>query len=81
MFCRNLNPQLTHQSGFKAGHSTMTAILDIIKELHTAGAACLSSIIILLDFSAAFETVKQQILLSALSLFTFYLKDHTCKVT
>ena len=80
-----------HQSGFKAGHSTETALLAVSEELHTAKAASLSSVIILLDLSAAFDTVNHQILLrtlqelgvsgSALSLLTSYLKDRTYRVT
>jgi len=80
-----------HQSGFKAGHSTETALLAVSEKLHTAKAASLSSVITLLDLSAAFDTVNHQILLrtlqelgvsgSALSLLTSYLKDRTYRVT
>ena len=80
-----------HQSGLKAGHSTETALLAVSEKLHTAKAASLSSVITLLDLSAAFDTVNHQILLrtlqelgvsgSALSLLTSYLKDRTYRVT
>uniref|UniRef100_A0A8C2XFQ1 Reverse transcriptase domain-containing protein n=1 Tax=Cyclopterus lumpus TaxID=8103 RepID=A0A8C2XFQ1_CYCLU len=80
-----------HQSGFKAGHSTETALLAVSEQLHTARAASLSSVLILLDLSAAFDTVNHQILISslqdlgisgtALSLFSSYLTDRTYRVT
>ncbi|XP_062422208.1 LOW QUALITY PROTEIN: uncharacterized protein LOC134132996 [Pungitius pungitius] len=80
-----------HQSGFKAGHSTETALLAVAEQLHTARAASLSSVLILLDLSAAFNTVNHQILIaalqelgvtgSALSLLSSYLDGRTYRVT
>ncbi|XP_068571416.1 uncharacterized protein, partial [Cebidichthys violaceus] len=68
-----------HQSGFKVGHSTETALLAVTESLH------------LLDLSAAFDTVNHQILLStleeigisgsALSLFASYLTGRSYQVT
>ena len=52
-----------HQSGFRPGHSTETALLTV-KESRQA--ASLSSVLILLDLSAAFDTVNHYILLSSL---------------
>ncbi|KAK3572629.1 hypothetical protein QTP86_001136 [Hemibagrus guttatus] len=57
----NYRPNNLHdpnQSGFKAAHST--------EKLHAARSAKLSSVLILLDLSAAFDTVNHKTLLSTL---------------
>ncbi|KAJ8364809.1 hypothetical protein SKAU_G00136400 [Synaphobranchus kaupii] len=79
-----LNP---HQSGFRTGHSTETALLAVTEALVTARASSLSSVLILLDLSAVFDTVNHKLLISilaemgisgtALSWFTSYLIDPT----
>ncbi|KAK3511618.1 hypothetical protein QTP70_012969 [Hemibagrus guttatus] len=55
-----------NQSGFKAAHSIETALLAVTEKLHAARSAKLSSVLILLDLSAAFYTVKHKTLLSTL---------------
>ncbi|KAK3507805.1 hypothetical protein QTP70_000877 [Hemibagrus guttatus] len=54
------------KSGFKAAHSTETALLAVTEKLHAARSAKLSSVLILLDLSAAFDTVNHKTLLSSL---------------
>ncbi|KAK3506182.1 hypothetical protein QTP70_003066 [Hemibagrus guttatus] len=55
-----------NQSGFKAAHSKKTALLAVTEKLHAARSAKLSSVLILLDLSAAFDTVNHKTLLSTL---------------
>ncbi|KAK1787508.1 hypothetical protein P4O66_016007, partial [Electrophorus voltai] len=54
-----------NQSGYKSAHSTETAIKVVMEKLYAAKAAKQSSVLILLDLPAAFDTVNYNILLSA----------------
>ena len=56
------------QSAFKEHHSTETALVKITNDVLTAMDQKKSTILTLLDFSAAFDTIEHQILLDRLSL-------------
>jgi hypothetical protein len=78
------------QSGFKAHHSTGTALLKITEDIRAALDKQQITILALLDFSKAFDTVDHDILIAKLKKinlhadtvewFISYLKDRTQKV-
>ncbi len=68
LFLSQNNKLDAKQSGFRSGHSTETALLSVTEALRIAKANSKSSVLILLNLSAAFDTVNHQILLILLSL-------------
>ena len=53
----------THQSAYKPGHSTEAALLSIKNEVHLSLACGEPMALVLLDLSAAFDTIDHNILL------------------
>ena len=60
----NLN--ITHQSGYKKGHSTETLLVKIVNDLLIATNENKATVVMLLDLSAAFDTVDHDKLLQIL---------------
>ncbi len=67
LFLSQNNKLDAKHSCFRSGHSNETALLSVTEALRIAKADSKSSVLILLDLSAAFYTVNHQILLSTLS--------------
>jgi hypothetical protein len=61
----NLLPSL--QSGFRSGHSTETAVLHVLSDILAAVDRGEFAALVLLDLSAAFDTVDHHILLNVCS--------------
>lgn len=59
------------QSGFRAHHSTTTALLHVTDEIFKASDSNLNTCLILLDFTKAFDTLNHDILCSKLGYFGF----------
>lgn len=59
------------QSGFKAGHSTTTALLKVTEDLKVSMDRRLVSLLLLFDFSKAFDRVNHKILLAKLEYLNF----------
>ncbi len=72
LFLSQNNKWDSKQSGFRSGHSTETALLSVTEALRIAKADSKSSVLILLDLSATFDTVTHLILVSTLSSLEFH---------
>ncbi|XP_062391362.1 uncharacterized protein LOC134079180 [Sardina pilchardus] len=90
-FLTNNNIFEKFQSGFRTAHSTETALLRVLNDLLLAADSGSPVILVLLDLTAAFDTVDHGILLSqlehrvgikdtALNFFQSYLADRTFSV-
>jgi exonuclease III len=55
-----------HQSAYRAGHSTETALIRILNDILTSLDDDKISVLLLLDLSAAFDTIDHEILLTRL---------------
>lgn len=61
----------TRQSGFRKHHSTITALLDVIDNVLYAQDRGEGTILVLLDFSRAFETINRSLFLAKLRYYGF----------
>jgi hypothetical protein len=51
------------QSGFRAGHSCSTALLEITQDVRNAAEVGMMTVLLLLDFSMTFDSVRHELLL------------------
>lgn len=65
----NMFPEF--QSGFRRDHSTSTALIDVVDNIITAQDSGDATILTLLDFSRAFDTINTALLLSKMSYYGF----------
>ena len=83
---------LAYQSAYRQHHSTETAVLKIISDVYDAADTSMVTVLMMLDLSAAFDTVDHQILIlrlnrslgigrTALSWLKSFLTDSTQTVT
>lgn len=86
VFLRQYNLLTRHQSGFRSGHSTTTALLKVSHDIARALDRMEVAVLLLLDFSKAFDSVDHVLLVnklrvrfrfdsSALSMISSYLSD------
>lgn len=59
------------QSGFRSGHSTATALLDVLDDILAEEDKGRGTVLCLLDFSRAFDAINHSLLLSKLAFYGF----------
>jgi hypothetical protein len=52
------------QSGFRAGYNSTTALLEITEDVRTAAKVGMITILLLLDFSKAFDSVRHDLIIA-----------------
>lgn len=70
-YCEENGILPVRQSGFRKSHSTSTALLDVVDNILEAQDAGSGSILVLLDFSRAFDSINISLLLSKLAFYGF----------
>lgn len=70
-YCEILNLIPNSQSGFRKGYSTATAIANLMDDLFTSYDKGLVSVLVLLDFSKAFDTISHRLLCAKLKYYGF----------
>jgi hypothetical protein len=59
------------QSGFRMGRSNATALLDVVDDILEGWDVGEASILVLLDYSRAFDTVNSSLLMAKLTYYGF----------
>lgn len=67
----------TVQSGFRSGHGTETALLEVTDDFLTAADSTSCSALILLDFSRAFDCINIELMIAKLKYYGF--SKNTCQ--
>ena len=71
-YCEDLNILPDLQSGFRRGRSTSTALLEVIDNVLSCRDGGSASILVLLDYSRAFDSINIPMLLAKMSYYGFH---------